>query len=277
MHAAKDALWCAVNQFAEMPYHVVDMPDELFCAWQRSGLPSTQPSGGASQSQSWRLLHGDRLIKMRDTMFQRPLATIEQLVGAGKTIESHETASLRRFSFSTSAGQNLRPETVDDQRHQTEQRMKQRNQRALAERRERDADRFAKEVHMAAQEDQEQGLDQDSSVNPDISQRWAPEKERILKSSPLAVVQIGTSASSKMDYILSQIKRYAAKEKFLIFSGSQLTLEHTAEGLNLAGVKCLSYTSSVNIRQREQYVMTFETSELYRVMLMDLKHGARGM
>ena len=70
---------------------------------------------------------------------------------------------------------------------------------------------------------------------------------------------------------------YAATEKFLIFSQNPLSLYHISEAFDLMQVNYLQLTSQVSHRVREDSVTTFETSDMYRVLLMDLKHGARGL
>lgn len=103
--------------------------------------------------------------------------------------------------------------------------------------------------------------------------------QHFLPSSPLAKARIINTLSSKLNYILKEIQEFSAKEKFLIFSKQPLNLVHIAEGLDILGIKYLDYRSRVTKEQslNFQNLMTFETSDVFRVFLMELKHGARGL
>jgi SNF2 family DNA or RNA helicase len=86
--------------------------------------------------------------------------------------------------------------------------------------------------------------------------------------------QPSRTSTTNGDY---QVLRYASTEKFLIFSKSGSSLMFLAESLVLAGIPHMEFTARVHPKVREQLVTTFETSEMHRVFLMELRHGARGL
>lgn len=88
---------------------------------------------------------------------------------------------------------------------------------------------------------------------------------RLLGRSRLAKAWLGNTTLSKFNFIISEVKLYSAREKFLIFSRSPLTLAYVNKQLELIGIKALHFTSKVELRVREQYVTMFETSDTYRL------------
>ena len=50
-----------------------------------------------------------------------------------------------------------------------------------------------------------------------------------------------------------------------------------SDALRLIHVEGLLCSSQIKHKARFQRIMTFETSDTYRVLLMELKHGARGL
>ncbi|GJJ12357.1 hypothetical protein Clacol_006598 [Clathrus columnatus] len=94
----------------------------------------------------------------------------------------------------------------------------------------------------------------------------------------LPVISIGKSSSSKVNYILKKVLKHAPKHKFLIFSSMPLSLQYVADALRLAQIRYLLYVSSeMSPSERQSNVVTFETNDAYRVLLVELKLGARGL
>ncbi|KZT54415.1 hypothetical protein CALCODRAFT_13571 [Calocera cornea HHB12733] len=93
----------------------------------------------------------------------------------------------------------------------------------------------------------------------------------------LTQTSIRRSLSNKVNYILSDILQYSATEKIVIFSSSSLSLSHLTEAFELYRIRFLHFHNALSVKDRENTIKTFETSEVYRVLLMELKHGARGL
>lgn len=262
-------------------------------------LKSSQPSLTQSADDALHvvLMHPDRLIKMRDMVFNRPLVPSEVMIQSGIKIDA-EDFKRRRLYLEHRAGLNKNKRDKDvvskgilsiqpvkkvvalDKMEEVRRELftVQERQKALA---------YADDRPVVTSPETTTFASASSSGDDSM-------KAGLLASSPLADVRIGQSASSKLNYILnevynnscvhslsanplSQVLQYSGQEKFLIFSQSALTLAHVAEGLELIKIKALQFTTQVSPHEREQLVMTFETSETYRVLLMELKHGARGL
>lgn len=87
----------------------------------------------------------------------------------------------------------------------------------------------------------------------------------------------GSEVNENRTYTALKILRYGEDEKFLVFSSSLLSLMHLAEGLQLANIAFLEYTSECSPTQRRVNISQFNNIPMYRVFLMELKHGARGL
>jgi len=103
----------------------------------------------------------------------------------------------------------------------------------------------------------------------------------LIKSSEpqisLEGIKIGRSGSAKLDYILDEVRKYSKDEKFIIFSAGPLTLAHVADGLTLLGTRFLQLSTGLTKNGKEHVLTTFKTSQDIRVLLMELKYGARGL
>ncbi|KAG6864745.1 hypothetical protein C0991_007420 [Blastosporella zonata] len=268
--AAEDPLWRAIQGHEDVPYRISGLKQRLFEAWTRT------PQAEVGGHQVAGFIHSDRLLKMQDCVIQRPLIAENAFIERGADVAAND-ALLRQLYIQSQKGkdrtsaQNVRPHQEDI------------NAGLKAE----DAAKRARDP--GALKEMKQDLDIAMTRLNDLAEHENPPSQdtgltvstyhgdSILSASLLGSVRIGSTASSKLNYIINEVLQYAADEKFLIFSESELTLAHVAEALQLMHVKFLRFTTQITVRLREQMVLTFETSDKYRVFLMELKHGARGL
>ncbi|KAF9532907.1 SNF2 family N-terminal domain-containing protein [Crepidotus variabilis] len=292
--AMDDPIWIAMQNHEDVPYRVFDMIQPVFNAWTRT--PGIEPCSPADQSG---FLHADRLQKLYQMVLQKPLIQENAMIEWGHAVAVRDEAFRRAYNYSTnkkmksSSGSTKKKGKQDGHGH---------NENSTGSSGSLMVDSFAKKASATdtLREMQKEldatmarlateGEDGDGEVgasgynaaysSPAVRNvTTSPQKLSTLAvSSPLARVKIGSSGSTKLNYIIHEVQKYAPTEKFLIFSESPLTLAHVAEALGLIHVKFLRFTTQVTPQYREQLVLTFETSETYRVFLMELKHGARGL
>lgn len=248
--AAKDPLWRAMQLHEDVPFRVTGMEAAVFEAWTRGKLKD--------RSRTHDLMHANRLCDLRALIRSRPLMNLDRLVEEGKSLDMSERArcvkkSTQLHDVTNAAQMKKMVSEVEDELE------------------------VIKEKDKVYQAEEVPEVDIDDFVRRKLRHHIAPSQSHLLSSSPLSGTCVGPSLSTKLNFILSEVLQHSEKEKFLIFSNSPLTLAHIAEALSLVEIKYLRYTTDVSLPLREQCVMTFESSDTFRVFLMELKLGARGL
>ncbi|TFK36351.1 hypothetical protein BDQ12DRAFT_686775 [Crucibulum laeve] len=266
--AADDRLWRAIQTHEDVPYRVYNMNEQVYNAWTRMP-PGSEPS-------SDKLLHADRLQKIHDVVIGRPLVSEDRMADWGTLVNARDR-DIRRLYEESQKRKNSRSKGkgAKNQEEHTSSLMVDSAARKATSPETLKEMRRELDVSMARLESL--GTEDEPSTPMPSNTSHVEQPSKLVAASFLANVRIGSSASNKLNYIINEVLKYSPAEKFLIFSDSELTLAHVAEALALVKVKFLRFTTQIQPQVREQLVLTFETSQTYRVFLMELKHGARGL
>ncbi|KAF8163635.1 hypothetical protein B0H34DRAFT_781279 [Crassisporium funariophilum] len=275
--ALGDPLWRSMQAHEDVPYRVYYMKDRLFNAWTRT--PGREPSGDPSQTG---FMHADRLLKFHDMLVKKPLISEDPMVEWGLDVarrdqiarNAYEEAERKKEKRKGRKGSKHSDDATSHSVMADDFAKKASASNTLKEmQRELDVSM----ARLARDENDDEPMS-GTGVN-NYGHPTTPIRRPLnaLAASILGKTRIGSSASSKLNYIINEVQQHSPTEKFLIFSESPLSLAHVAEALELIQVKFLRFTTQVAQQFREQLVLTFETSETYRVFLMELKHGARGL
>jgi SNF2 family DNA or RNA helicase len=253
----------------DVPFKISGLDSAVFEAWTRTGLRDS--------SRSIDIIHPDRLMNLLSLVRKKPLISRDELIEEGNILDRNEKRAIASKSISS------RKAKRDANRTKKMAKEVQGTIEVLKKRVER----------MNESNDDEL----EDCQNGDRVNQVASTTAHVTRSSPLSGVKVGPSLSTKLNYILSevrlhtcvddvdhipharsQVQRYSAKEKFLIFSNSLLTLSQISEALSLFRFRYLRYTNEEKDSMlREQCILTFETSDVHRILLIDLKLGARGL
>ena len=95
--------------------------------------------------------------------------------------------------------------------------------------------------------------------------------------SPLAKTRLCGTASAKLSYLLDRIVNLQSEEKSLVFYEGDHIAYYIAQAFEILNIRFLIYTGSLEASRKNAYIYTFNTSEIFRVMLMDIKQAAHGL
>ena len=105
-----------------------------------------------------------------------------------------------------------------------------------------------------------------------------PEKER--KPSSAILERVGASSfqsSSKIEALVEELNKIPAESKVLIFSQFTRMLDLVEFRLKQRGLGCAKLTGSLNLTQRSNILISFNTNPAVRALLISLKAGGEGL
>jgi hypothetical protein len=200
--ASKDPLWRAMQAHEDVPYRVSNMLQSVFDTWTRT--PGKEPNSNTSQTG---LLHADRLLKLHDMVIQRPLIREHAMVEWGQAVATRDQAFRKAYeeSFRKGKGRRKAKHNSEGDHHPSGSIL---------------ANNFAKKASSAntlkeiqteldatlarlSRED-EVGTSADNAPTPSSSSVFG-RTPTLVASSPLAKMRIGSSASTKLNYIINEV------------------------------------------------------------------------
>jgi hypothetical protein len=96
-------------------------------------------------------------------------------------------------------------------------------------------------------------------------------------NSPLASASIISTASTKLSYLLDKISIHHSDEKILVFYEADNVAYYIAQALECLRIQHLIYAKSLSSERKSQYIVTFNQSDVFRVLLMDVSQAAFGL
>ncbi|MCJ1447157.1 MAG: hypothetical protein MMC23_007666 [Stictis urceolatum] len=110
-------------------------------------------------------------------------------------------------------------------------------------------------------------LKAESRTRPPLPQSYAA----------LEAMKLVGTASVKLSYLLDRIAELHADEKILVFYEADHIAYYCAQALEVLGIPHFIYASGITLKLRTEYLDMFNSDNIHRVMLMDIKQAAHGL
>lgn len=192
--ALKDPLWKLMQCHEDIPYRVFDMNQRIYQQWSRT--VGSEPGSATNQRG---FLHADRLLKLRNIVINEPLTNEAKLVEWGKFVTKNDLHFHQLYE--------------ESQRRKNKGQVERRHTNGLALLENWMPDSFArkpgargiqKALELVSQKEMEDENDETPWILSIDKQLHYPSP--LLASSPVRDVRVGPSASSKLNYIINEVR-----------------------------------------------------------------------
>ena len=271
--------WRSFAEFHEMGMYVVDFPESARSAW--SLIPRQQSTfllTGATQlakAQSW----VDRHLYAADPcsgLAEAGVSTLQKLWQA----TAHGTGADVPEDIGVDDQPRRNPKSKSSSNSVTIPRLTK--ERTVSRAKAAPISRNLKKAAVSMQNSTPIGNDksktQELSLKSALKNSTAANCPDLLPlDSPLARTRLAGTASSKLTYLLDRVTALYRDEKILIFYEGDQIAWYIAQALELIDVRYLIYTKTLSLARQTAYIATFNATETFRVLLMNVHQAAHGL
>ena len=181
----------------DVPYRVSHMNKDIYDAWSRT--PGKEPMCNSNQTG---FLHADRLLRLYDILTEKPLISQSALIELGHRVGFRDQAFRKAYEESQRKRKGQKNSKHNELSASSQSQMAGNFAKKACDTdtlREMQRELDATLARLAGDEDVPE---QNSTVDHDSQVRRL---STLAAGSPLATMRIGTSASSKLNYIMHEV------------------------------------------------------------------------
>jgi hypothetical protein len=193
--ASQDPLWRAMQTHEDIPYRVFNISQPVFDAWTR--LPDKEPNNTRPTG----FLHADRLLRLHDMVIQRPLIPEQAMIEWGETVASRDQALRKAYEESLKKRKGRKKtKHITDGDHQSVLAYDFAKKASSADTlKEIQIELDATLARLSSEDETGATVD-----NAPIASSALGRTPSLVGTSRLARMRIGSSASTKLNYIINE-------------------------------------------------------------------------
>ena len=246
--ALHDSGWKAFSVYHEMGVYIKDFPEDAAQSWALNGDPSDPLLLGTIQAREAQQ-HVLKHLKEDDPSVGLTGAGLRAMFAARERTREEQQA--REMARSSPKGKPPAAGTTEEPKVKIQSATTSSPVRA-----------FKKESQSDVQS---------------LARKRLFSKQHAALPSSLARSRIIGFTSAKLNYLCTRVLSLQHNEKIIIFYDSNNIAFWIAEALELLSVQFLIYANTLSVTRRAAYLATFNQSETFRVLLMDLKQASHGL